>query len=44
MFVAYGFDEVLVERMLVAFDCVHLPKTARVGHVMDARRAVGGRK
>ena len=44
MFVAYGFDEVLVKRMLVAFDCVHLPKTARVGNVTDARGATGGRE
>ena len=32
MFVAYGFDEPKVERMLTTFDCVHLPRTARVGN------------
>jgi transcriptional regulator with XRE-family HTH domain len=33
MFVAYGFDETRIERMLSTFDCVHLPRTARVGKV-----------
>lgn len=32
-FVAYGFNEPMIGRMLCEFDCVHLPKGARVGRI-----------